>query len=246
MDARCDKKSTSLGTPFGVCSVQVGDSVIAVCPHRLLQDYHVFRDIALKHFHTLNDILLFREVGLKGVGNFDYVMVRHKPLSTDIEDFAVVEFQGGGTTSTGKLVQAFKEFRRGVPVGEKNYGFGLNLYDIWKRAFTQVLNKGIVVEHWGHKIYWVTQEQIFQDLACRYRLGELGFHESDATVFALYDHALTQGSLTLTRKRFVSASVDDLFRAFRNNPNIPAKSAFVKRLQCRIHQRLYISLRIGK
>ena len=59
--------------------------------------------------------------------------------------------------------------------------------DIWKRAFTQVLNKGIVLESWGHKIYWVTQKQVFSDLTRRYRLDGLGYNEEHSTVFALYD-----------------------------------------------------------
>ena len=246
MDAPCDKKSTKLGTPFGVCSVQVGNDVIAICPNRFLHDQRVFEDIARKHFHTTNNILVFKEVGLKGIGNFDYVLVRHKPLSTEIQDFAVVEFQGGQTTSTGELVRAFKEFRRGVAVGEKNYEFGMNMADIWKRAFTQVLNKGIVLESWGHKIYWVTQKQVFSDLTRRYRLDGLGYNEKHSTVFALYDLAPARMSYDLTHRHFLSASIDELFRAFRNNANIPSREDFMTRLQSRITNHLYISLRSGQ
>lgn len=246
MDAPCDKKSTKLGTPFGVCSVQVGKELIAICPNRFLQNQLVFEDIARHHFHTTNNILVFKEVGLRGIGNFDYVLVRHKPLSAEILDFAVVEFQGGQTTGTGQLVKAFKEFRRGIAVGEKNYNFGMNMADIWKRAFTQVLNKGIVLENWGHKIYWVTQEQVFSDLVRRYRLGALGFDRKHSTVFALYDLDQTGMSYDLIHKRFASASIDELFRAFRNNANIPSREDFLTRLQTRLTKHLYISLQAGR
>ena len=157
---KCNKQSRLVKYPMGVCSVQYGNQVIALSPRRFLQDNTVFKDIADHHFKTRDNLLLFSEVGLAGTGNFDFVMVKHKPLSSDIEDFVIIEFQTGQTTSTGKLVQALKECLGGKGIKGKSYAFGLNMADIWKRSFTQILNKGIVLEKWGHKIYWVVQEPV--------------------------------------------------------------------------------------
>ena len=64
----------------------------------------------------------------------------------------------------------------GEDIQGKNYGFGLNLADIWKRSFTQILNKGIVLENWGHKIYWVVQEPVYQYFMNRYNLNGMTYH----------------------------------------------------------------------
>jgi len=246
MKERCDKKSRLVRTPFGVCSAEVGGEAIALCPNRFLEGERVFNEIAEHHFHTTTNLLRFNEVGLKRVGRFDYVLVRHKPVSDQIEDFVMVEFQGGQTTSTGKLVQGFKDFLKGVPVGERNYGFEINKADIWKRTFTQILNKGNVLEHWGHRIYWVVQERIFQDLVSRYNLQGLGYSPKHSTVFALYDLVPDGKAYRLTHKRFVSASVDDLFRAFRTNPNIPSKQDFMDRLSAKISAQLKLGLQVRR
>ena len=175
---------------MGVCSVQYGEQVVALSPRRFLQDNAVFYDIADHCFGGLNDLLLFEEVSIPGarhLGRFDYVMVKHRPLSSEVEDLAVIEFQTGQTTSTGHLVAALEDFMGGADVRGASYGFGLNLADIWKRAFTQVLTKGIVLERWGHRVYWVVQEPIYQDFLGRYKLHGMSYEPSHSTVFTIYD-----------------------------------------------------------
>ena len=110
-----------------VCTAHVDTDDIALCPRRFLEGGIVFRDIAEAHFGTIHNILVFSEIGLKGIGNFDFVMVKHAPMSTAIEDFAVVEFQTGQTTSTGKLVQGFSDYltNRTFDKGT-SYNFGIN------------------------------------------------------------------------------------------------------------------------
>ena len=173
VDNKCNKQSRLIRYPMGVCSVHYGDEIIALCPRRFLQNNIIFKDIADHYFETRNDLVVFSEIGLSQTGTFDYVMVKHKPFSSDIEDFVVVEFQTGQTTGTGQLVQALKDCLEGEDIKDKTYGFGLNLADIWKRTFTQILNKGIVLEKWGHKIYWVVQEPVYQDFLNRYNLNDI-------------------------------------------------------------------------
>lgn len=216
---------------MGVCSVQYGDNVIALSPRRFLQRNIVFENIADHHFNTRNNLVVFKEVNLKRIGNFDFVMVKHKPLSTEIEDFIVIELQTAQTTSTGRLVEALKEYLRGENLAEKTYGFGLNQADIWKRTFTQILNKGIVLERWGHKIYWVVQEPIYQDFLKRYRLTEMKYDKQQGIVFAIYDLRPHDNEYELYQTRIESSTTKYLFEAFSNNPDIPSKDVFMAKLK---------------
>lgn len=238
----CDKKSRLINYPMGVCSVQFGNNVVALSPNRFLQDGIVFKNIADHYFNSRNDLLVFSEVGLRGIGNFDFVMVKHRQLSNVIEDFVVIEFQTGQTTGTGKLVDGLKDFMSGKDVDKKTYGFGLNLADIWKRSFTQILNKGIVLENWGHKIYWVVQEPVYQNLLDRYNLNGMGYSEDYSTRFFIYDLRKKGNSYDLFNTRIESSTIDNLFRAFRYNPNIPSKDDFINRLQGKIKQNAQLQL----
>jgi len=245
VDDKCNKESRLVDGPFGVCSVHYGDSIIALCPRRFLERTAVFRNIAHDHFGGVADLLTFSEVGVRGIGRFDYVLVKHRPLSSQIEDFCVIEFQTGQTTSTGELVRGYNEFLKGEDVRARSYAFGLNLADIWKRTFTQILNKGIVLEDWRHKIYWVVQEPIFQDFTRRYGLQELGYSDEHRTVFLICDIVSREEGYKLTRTRKLSASVDDLFRAFRSNTDIPPLSGFLSVLERRIEDNAQLELRLG-
>ena len=53
------------------------------------------QNIAHRYFGGSHDLLLFKEVasGDSVLGKFDYVMVRHRPISDVIDDFVVIEFQ---------------------------------------------------------------------------------------------------------------------------------------------------------
>lgn len=244
VDQECNKKSRLIPYPMGVCSVQYGDKTIALSPRRFLQDSIVFKDIADHHFNSRSDLLLFSEVGLSNVGTSDYVMVKHKPLSSDIEDFVIIEFQTGQTTGTGKLVKALKDFMQGEDVKGKNYRFGLNLADIWKRSFTQILNKGIVLEQWGHKIYWVVQEPVYQDLLDRYNLNGMSYNPKHRIVFAIYDLRRVGDKYELFQTRIESSTTDDLFEAFRNNPNIPSKDGFIEKLKRKLRARMELNVQL--
>jgi Restriction endonuclease NotI len=207
----------------------------------------IFRDIAKAHFGSIHNILVFSEVGLPGIGNFDFVMVKHKPLSTVVEDFAVIELQTGQTTSTGKLVQGFKDLMETGTIAPKAiYNFGINTYDIWKRTFTQILNKGIILEKWKRKIFWVVQEPIFEYFRVKYRLGSIQYNPNHSSVFLLYDLKLTGNHLVLSQTQKYSSTIDALFEAFRKNDEIPPVEKFVERLQTKVDSDLKLGLRLDR
>jgi hypothetical protein len=242
VDKKCYKQSRLVDFPFGVCSTHFNKEDVAVCPRRFLDKNRTFLDLALHYFGSVNDILVFSEVHLPKAGSFDFVMLKHAPLSIKIEDFVIIEFQTGQTTSTGHLVRGFKEFLNGESIAYRTYKFGLNLYDIWKRTFTQVLNKGIILENWGHKIYWVVQEPVYQNFEARYNLGEIGYGQEHSTNFAIYNLASQEDHFELVASRMTSASIDQLFNAFRSNPDIPSKDTFIGVLQAKIEAEIHLKL----
>ncbi len=241
----CFKKSRLVKIPFGVCTAHVEGKEIALCPRRFLDQGTVFKDIAQAHFGSIHDVIVFSEIGLSGIGNFDFVMVKHKPLSTEVEDFAVIELQTGQTTSTGQLVKGFKDFMKtGALSAGASYNFGINSYDIWKRTFTQILNKGIILEKWKRKIYWVVQEQIFDYFEQKYRLGSLKYDPSHSSIFTLYDLKLEGNRLHLMLTRTCSSTIDALFTAFRKNDEIPPVEKFIERLQAKVDSDIKLGLRL--
>jgi hypothetical protein len=218
---------------MGVCAVQYGQDVVALCPKRFLQANTVFCDIADHYFGTRNNLLIFPEVSIPGalnLGIFDFVMVQHKPLSSEITDFVTIELQTGQTTGTGALVEGLEDFMRGVDLEGTNYRFGLNLADIWKRTFIQILTKGIVMERWGHRIYWVIQEPVYKDFLNRYSLHGMTYDDGEKTVFAIYDLEKGDQAYQLYRTRLESSSIDALFEAFHTNLEVPPKQVFVEKL----------------
>lgn len=241
VDEICDKRSRLIDYPMGVCSVRYGEDIVALSPKRFLQDNVVFHDIADQYFGTRDNLMIFPKVSIPGARNlgvFDYVMVKHEPLGSAIEDFVAIELQTGQTTGTGSLVEALENFTRGEKIEGTSYSFGLNLADIWKRAFIQVLTKGIAMERWNHKIYWVVQEPIYRDFLDRYNLHGMTYAPQDNTVFLVYDLFREADKYQIRRTRAESSSIDGLFDTFRTNLEVPPKQAFVDKLEDKVEEQV--------
>jgi len=244
MDSPCNKRSRLLEYPFGICSVEHQGQICTICPHRFEERSkpegtpRVLEDIAWHYFGGLDNIIPFSEVGLSNVGSIDYVLVRHRPMKAEVEDFVAIEFQTDQTTSTGALVQSMRDFVAGHDVTEHSYRFGMNTYDTIKRSITQLLNKGTVYEAWDIKCYWVIQEYIYTNLANRYGLKREGYSPDHASRFALYNLEPERGLLRLALSRFVSTTVDEIYQAMRNNPGLPDKDAFVMNLAAKLRAKL--------
>lgn len=242
----CNKKSRLIDFPFGVCSAEHHGEIHTICPRRFEERGtiegipRVLEDIALHYFGDFNNTIAFSEVRLPNVGSIDYVLVRHKPMKPEVEDFVSVEFQSDSTTSTGGLVQGIRDFFEGRDVQEKTYKFGMNTYDTIKRAITQLMNKGIVYETWDTKCYWVIQEYIYANLVNRYSFKEGGFSPNHASRFALYNLVRRDDRLTLIPSRFISTTVDEVYQAMRNNPGLPSKDKFVRHLNAKLQVRLSV------
>jgi hypothetical protein len=248
LDRRCDKKSRLIGFPFGICSAEHGGGVHTICPHRFEEQgsiegvSRVLEDIALHYFGGFNNAIVFSEVRLPKVGSIDYVLVRHKPMKPEVEDFVPVEFQSDSTTGTGELVQGILDFFKGRDLQDQSYKFGMNTYDSIKRAITQLMNKGIVYETWDTKCYWVIQDYIYANLVSRYGFKADGFSPEHTSRFALYGLVPRGDRLALNPGRFISTTVEEVYQAMRNNPGMPSKDKFVQHLNARLRLRLSVQV----
>jgi hypothetical protein len=249
VDKKCNKRSRLLDYPFGVCSVFHHGKICTTCPRRFEEPGkignvpRVLEDVAIHYFGDLNNVVPFAEVNLPGVGHIDYVLVRHKPMQVEVEDFVAVEFQTDSTTGTGQIVQGLRDHMNGEDIAGQSYKFGMNTYDTIKRAITQLLNKGIVYEAWKDvKCYWIIQEYIYTNLVKRYGMKTNGYDQGHASRFALYDLVLDNARFTLSKPRYISTTVDDVYRAMHDNPGLPNKDKFVETLNKKLKMRLSIKL----
>jgi hypothetical protein len=240
LNRQCDKKSRLINFPFGVCSAKHSGGIYTICPHRFEEQGsiegvpRVLEDIAQHYFGDFNNTIVFSEVRLPNVGSIDYVLVRHKLMKPEVEDFVSVEFQSDSTTGTGELVQGIRDFFEGRDLQGQSYKFGMNTYDSIKRAITQLMNKGIVYETWNTKCYWVIQEYIYANLVSRYGFKADGFSPEHASRFALYNLIPEGDRLALSPSRFISTTVEEVYQAMRNNPGMPGKDQFVQRLNAKL------------
>ncbi len=216
---RCSKQSRLLTYPTGICSTWwPNNSPIAICPKRLLQDKTIFINAANHVFGDTDNVLLFSEVKLKRIGTFDFVLVKHKPISDEIEDFM-----------------------QDKDITKNSYAFGMNTYNTIKLSFIQMLNKGQVFEVWNKKIIWAVQKYVYKNMVGRFGLQGMKLNKSDANLFFIYDidYHPNPDKYQLTVEDIKSSTIEDLMKAFRG-ADLPKIDDFMKVL----HQKLRLNLGI--
>ena len=140
-NTRCNKKSRLIDFPFGVCSAEHNGAVHIICPRRFDEQGSiegvsvVLEDTAKHYFGDFDNIIAFPEVRLPKIGNIDFVLVKHKPMKPEVEDFVSVEYQSDSTTSTGGLVQGIRDFFDADDWEDISYSFGMNTYDSIKTRY---------------------------------------------------------------------------------------------------------------
>ena len=239
---RCSKQSRLLTYPMGVCSTWwPNNSPIAICPKRLLQDKIIFINAAKHVFGDTDNVLLFSEVKLKRIGTFDFVLVKHKPISDEIDDFCVVEFQTDSTTGTGKLVRAIEDYIQDKDITKNSYAFGMNTYNTIKLSFIQMLNKGQVFEVWNKKIIWAVQKYVYKNMVDRFGLQGMRLNKNNANLFFIYDidYHSNPDKYQLTVEDIKSSTIENLMKAFRGT-DLPQIDDFIKVL----HKKLRLNLGI--
>lgn len=241
LNTKCVKQSRLLTYPMGVCSVIHSNQKAIICPHRFLENNKVFHDVAMNAFGSINNVLLYSEVKLNNVGSFDFVLIKHKPISSKIDDFCIVEFQSDSTTGTGKLVDALKDFINGKNVLENKYAFGLNTYNTIKLSYIQMLIKGQVMEKWDKQIYWIMQKYVFDNMVCRFNLKDMDFNKTDKTKYFIYDLFEYKDMYNLKLVEKKSSTISNLLKAFTHQPT-PSLDEFMKVLENKINLKLGLTI----
>ncbi|MFH0775105.1 MAG: NotI family restriction endonuclease [bacterium] len=241
LESKCDKQSRTIEYPMGVCSVNHSGTKPIICPHRFLEDNLVFKNVCDVAFGNTNNVLLFSEVKIRNVGSFDFVLVKHKPISNKVDDFCIVEFQSDSTTGTGELVQALKDFMKEKDVLQNKYCFGMNTYNTIKLSYIQMLIKGQVMEKWGKNIFWIMQRFVYDNMVNRFRLTDLNYNANPKTQYHIYDLARNGAvySLELIDKK--STTISNLLKAFTHQPT-PSIDAFVEVLESKIKLKLGLTI----
>ncbi len=214
----CDKQSRLVPYPMGICSANHTIAKAIICPHRFLESKTVFTDICHTMFGDTNNVLLFSEVRLENVGSFDFVLVKHHPISNKMADFCIVELQSDSTTGTGGLVEAMQDFMANKDITEQRYKFGLNTYNTIKLSYTQMLIKGQVMEKWGKQIFWVMQKYVFDNMVERFRLNSMDYNPQTSTQYILYDLFPQPDIFELKLVDKKSSTIANLLKAFTHQP----------------------------
>lgn len=238
INRECTKQSRIINYPMGVCCVQFQGSEIIICPERFKENEIVFKDIANQFFGSTNNTMVFNEVKIKNFGSFDFVLVKHKPLSAKIEDFIIIKFQSDSTTGTGKLVNNIKDIFAKKKIGI-SYAFGMNTYNTIKLSFIQMLMKGQVAEYWNKNIIWVMQDFIFSNMVNRFHLSRKSFGNRKRNHFFLYSLKRLKDRISLQLDNKYSYTIAELKKAFENE-HLPKLEDFIKVLENKVRLKLEI------
>lgn len=239
INGECTKESRLINYPMGICSVNNNSNKPIICPKRFLEDGKIFKKACTEVFGTCNNVLLFKEVKLKNVGTFDFVLVQHEPFSCNIVDFCILEIQSDSTTGTGKLVKALAEFKKDGKVGD-SYNFGLNTYNSIKLSYIQMLIKGKVMEQWRKKIIWVMQDCVFENMIDRFQLNNMDFDKKQSTYYHIYQLNKSKEVYSLKFKKKHSTTIDNLLTAFSHLP--PDLPEFINELQNKMKLKLGLKI----
>lgn len=237
---KCNKKSRIMEHPMGVCSVNYYNKKAIVCPNRIFTE-STARDIALDAFGAIEDVMMFPGIKFNTVLNFNYILIKHKELSLEIDDFCFVDILTDSVSGTHDLVRAVDSYMKN---DYKKYGytFGLNTYHTLKMAIINMLLKGQVMEKWGKKIYWVMQSYVFKDMVNRFRLSHIDNIAENSTKFMIYDLLESDNSYYLGNMETMSISVKNLADSFINQPT-PKMEYLYKLLEKKIEPKCGIKIR---
>ncbi len=236
------KQSRLINYPFAVDSVYWNDKVVIIDPVRFLQDKIIFRDIAKNIWWTEENVIPLSEVKLKNIWSFDFVLVKHKKFSYEIEDFCLIEIQSDSTTWTWELVKNYKDlFEKWYEKINPPYKFWMNTYNTIKLSFMQMLIKWMVAEKWGKHINWVMQDFVFDNMLNRFDIWKNPYTNEKNTHYFIYwmqrKNEADIFHLNLESKH--SYDVTELKRAFDSERDLPTLDYFMNILKKRLISQLW-------
>jgi len=234
-----NKQTRLLQIPMGVETVYWNNTPVIIDPIRFLQDGVIFRDIAIKFWGSDENTVHLPEIKLKKIGSFDFILVKTKESSQEVDDFLFLEIQSDSTTGTGGLVQNLDDlYSKGAQHLRTSYPFGMNTYNTIKLSFVQMLLKGLVAEKWNKKIAWVMQDSVFINMLDRFDLPTNGFDPKKSTHYFTYNLVRdSEDDFFNLKLDFVrSYSVEELRKAFASERSLPTVDKVLKAIKQRLEK----------
>ncbi|MFQ5926858.1 MAG: NotI family restriction endonuclease [Terriglobia bacterium] len=157
------------GWPFGACSVWHSSAAMRrlephiICPVRFLQDNRIFKDTAtlLKRSSPSSRILLFHEIGFKGIGKLDYILVESDKARRKFSNMLLLEAMAVSTTGTGHVIRSFLD-ALSSKAPKPPYKYGINFRQVVSRMMVQALAKAHTARHWGFSSAWAIQDVLYE------------------------------------------------------------------------------------
>jgi len=229
--------------PTGSCMVSHLGKPHMICPKRFYEDgFRILWETVDSIFGSDVEAVLISEVSLrrrearKKIGVVDWVAVKLRS-GEEIEDFIGIEVMADQTTSTGKLVEALKEFDKTNRFSKTHYGYGLNTYMQVKTFFTQCLAKGRLFNRWSKKYVWIMQDVLFENWIDRFNLKLKRGVDDENFIFKIYDPVYNEkmGRYQLNLKETYSATFELLLEAYAAPMvEIPDMNEFLVALRTKI------------
>ena len=160
--------------PCGVCSVDIGDKVWAVCPRRLLtldaplpspqQRTLRNRVLRLAGFRDGDAVCVWSEVSLRHSSvnyRLDYVL-RGDGKPPVIVEIMTASTSGGNKRARTDMQSAFCDavlYANGL-LPDRRSSPGVNTRQVWARMASQMIVKSEIANRWGGSTIWVVQDSL--------------------------------------------------------------------------------------
>ena len=212
-------------------------------PAEIFHYHKVLETIAFHYFGEQTNLVTFSDVKLPNYGTLDFVLARHKSCIPEIDDFVPVEVKAFLPTRAAQSVRSIDEFMAGGDVSKQASSQSASYERTIRKFLFQLFNRGIVYEAWGVKSYWVIQELVYVNMVKCFGFKQDEFSSEHALRFALQDVSVDDNRVNIKTTRYVSVSVDEIYRALRSDSGLPSKTQFIAALDDRLRRTIKSGIR---
>ncbi len=230
----CTKSSAT--NPLGVCSIFEKGNIVATCPIRFRENFHIISDAADFFFPGKKYVALtearLKDLYGKSAGNIDIVIASIDETG-EILDFGAVEVQA--VYITGNVRNVFDKYMQDPSLNStmewpsKNYPSPDYLSSSRKRLAPQLIYKGNILHRWGKRIAVAVDEKFFNQLPT---LEEVNKEDADIA-WMIYEFNKKEDSYLLKKKAIKYTSFEKALITI-TTPNIGDVNQFMSYLKDRI------------
>lgn len=232
----CTKSSAT--NPLGVCSIYEKENIVATCPIRFRENFHIISDAVdfffpeKKYQYVALTEARLKDLYGKPAGNIDIVIASIDETG-EILDFGAVEVQA--VYITGNVRNVFDKYMQNPSLNHaidwpsKNYPSPDYLSSSRKRLAPQLIYKGNILHQWKKKIAVAVDENFFNQLP---PLEEIKKEDADIA-WMIYEFEKKENNYSLKKKGVKYTSFEKALITI-TTPNVGDVNQFVKYLKDRI------------